>query len=105
MLVYRARFYYKTNSLILYEFKLKLVGILQVLTPFSSMFIEQNHRGIKARYKPIKGFKDSWCAMIFCHVFEELMQFFRMRNTTPATRRKLFSERFKAFKQTANQAA
>jgi len=29
MLVYRARFYYKTNSLILYVFKLKLVGIPQ----------------------------------------------------------------------------
>lgn len=31
--------------------------------------IEQNHRGIKSRSKVMKGFKDSWCAMIFLHSF------------------------------------
>lgn len=39
--------------------------------------IEQHHRGIKSWYYPMKGFKDSWCAMISCHVFEEIQQFFR----------------------------
>ena len=37
--------------------------------------IEQDHRGIKSRYRSMKGFKDSGCAMIFCTVFEEIRQF------------------------------
>ncbi|PHQ78835.1 MAG: hypothetical protein COB66_08070, partial [Coxiella sp. (in: Bacteria)] len=50
--------------------------------------IEQSHREIKSRYRPMKGFQDSWCAMIFCTVFEETKQFFRMNNKTQSQRRK-----------------
>ena len=39
--------------------------------------MEANHRGLKSWYYPMKGFKDAWCAMISCHVFEEIQQFFR----------------------------
>lgn len=33
--------------------------------------IEQDHRGIKSRYKLMKGFKNIFSALIFCTVFEE----------------------------------
>ncbi|MGD0466417.1 MAG: hypothetical protein ABSA84_06935 [Gammaproteobacteria bacterium] len=32
----------------------------------------------------MKGFKDLWCAMIFCAVFEETREFFRLKNCTLA---------------------
>ena len=61
--------------------------------------IEQNHRGIKSRYQVMKGFKDSWCAMIFCHVFEEIRQFFRMKDKTRAERRKIIASRIQQFNE------
>ena len=63
--------------------------------------IEQNHRGTKSRTNPMKGFKDSWCAMIFCHVFEEIRQFFYMPNKTTSERRKLFGPKFQEFSKVA----
>lgn len=39
--------------------------------------IEQNHRGVKSWYGPMKGFKSMWSAMISCHAFEEFKQFFK----------------------------
>jgi len=65
--------------------------------------LEQNHRGIKSRYRPMKGFKDSFCALVFCTVFEEIRQFFRMipsgaqANKTRAERRRLISPRIQGF--------
>ena len=63
--------------------------------------IEQDHRGIKSRYRSMKGFKDSWCAMIFCTVFEEIRQFFRMKNKTQAQRRQCFAPQFQEFEKMA----
>jgi transposase-like protein len=40
--------------------------------------IEQDHRDIKSRYYPMRGFKDFLCAFIFCTVFEEVRNFFRI---------------------------
>ena len=59
--------------------------------------LEQNHRGIKSRYKVMKGFKDSWCAMIFCAAFEEIWQFFRMKDKARGERRKLLASRINGF--------
>lgn len=59
--------------------------------------IEQHHRGIKSRYKVMKGFKDSWCAMIFCTVFEEIRQFFRTGNKTRGQRRRILAARINDF--------
>jgi len=42
--------------------------------------IEQDHRGIKSRYKVMKGFKNIFCALIFCTAFEEILQLFRRHN-------------------------
>ena len=59
--------------------------------------LEQDHRGIKSRYKVMKDFKDSWCAMIFCTAFEEIRQFFRMRGTTRGERRRLLASEINGF--------
>ena len=40
-------------------------------------WIEQSHRGIKSRCRVMKGFKNIFCALRFCTVFEETQQFFR----------------------------
>ncbi len=58
--------------------------------------IEQNHRGIKSRYKPMKGFKNIFCALIFCTAFEEIRQLFRMKNKTRSERRGMFLPKFQA---------
>ena len=42
--------------------------------------IEQDHRGIKGRYQPMRGFKDSSSAGRFCRSFDELRNFLRPRS-------------------------
>ena len=61
--------------------------------------IEQSHRGIKSRYKVMKGFKNIFCALIFCTAFEEIRQFFRMKNKTRAKRRSIISSRINGFNE------
>ncbi len=56
--------------------------------------IEQDHRGIKARTGLMKGFQNIWCSMIFCHVFEEIRQFFRSKNRSLAKHREIFASKF-----------
>jgi putative transposase len=41
--------------------------------------IEQDHRGIKQRYYPMRGFGDFDSAARFCIAFEEVRQYFRYR--------------------------
>ena len=66
--------------------------------------VEQHHRGIKSRYRPMKGFKDSWAAMISCYVFEEIQQFFR--NKKPLSQhRRLIASRFQKMMVIANHHA
>ena len=61
---------------------------------YMNNIIEQNHRGIKSRYKVMKGFKNPFSTLIFCTVFEEIKQFFRMKNKSRAQCRKLIMPRF-----------
>ncbi len=42
--------------------------------------IEQDHRGIKGRYQPMRGFKSSSSAARFCRGFDELRNFLRPRS-------------------------
>ena len=44
--------------------------------------IEQNHRGIKSRYKVMKSFKNPFCALIFCTALEEIKLLFSRKNNT-----------------------
>jgi putative transposase len=65
--------------------------------------LEQDHRGIKSRYKVMKGFKDMICALAFCTVFEEIKQFFRMAHKTRAERRSIIASKFQQFNNLAIQ--
>jgi len=67
--------------------------------------IEQNHRAIKSRLRVMKGLKNIFCALIFCTVFEEIHQYFHMKNKTRAERRRLIVPRFQAFNDLLHHAA
>ena len=63
--------------------------------------IEQDHRGIKQRYYPMRGFGNVVSATRFCRAFDELRQFFRFRTamnqSVPlAQQRALFRQRLAA---------
>jgi putative transposase len=44
--------------------------------------LEQDHRGAKGRYGPMRGFKCPRSAGRFCRAFDELRNFFRPRSRT-----------------------
>src|SRR3954469_3970669 len=54
---------------------------------------EQDHRGIKGRYRPMRGFKCSRSAARFCRSYDELRNFLRPpsrhHHHVPADRRRL----------------
>lgn len=66
--------------------------------------IEQSHRGIKSRTSVMKGFKNIFCALIFCTVFEEIQHFFRAKNKTRAERRKINVSKIQQFNNLAMAA-
>jgi len=61
--------------------------------------IEQDHRGIKSRYKVMKGFKSFFCALIFCTAFDEIRRCFRMKNKTRAERRGIIASKISSFNE------
>jgi putative transposase len=61
--------------------------------------VEQDHRGIKQRYYPMRGFGSFESASRFCQAFDEQRDYFRSRTTMGETvplaqQRHLFQERF-----------
>ena len=72
---------------------------------FMNNRLEQDHRGIKSRYRSMKGFKNIFCALTFCTAFEEIRQFFRMKNKTRAEKRGLFAPKLKEFNLLASKNA
>ena len=54
--------------------------------------LEQDHRGIKGRYRPMRGFKCARSASRFCRAHDELRNFLRLRSRphqhVPASRRR-----------------
>ncbi len=64
---------------------------------YKNNIIEQDHRSIKSRYKVMKGFKNIFCALIFCTGFEEIRQFFCMKNKTRAERRRVIVSKINDF--------
>jgi putative transposase len=44
--------------------------------------LEQDHRGIKGRYSPMRGFKCPNSASRFCRAYDELRNFLRSRSRT-----------------------
>ena len=55
--------------------------------------LEQDHRGLKGRYRPMRGFKCPRSAARFCRGYDELRNFLRVRSChnqhVPALRRRL----------------
>ena len=49
--------------------------------PYVNNRIEQDHRGIKQRYYPMRGFGSVDAASRFCRAFDEQRHFFRLRTT------------------------
>ncbi len=71
--------------------------------------LEQDHRGIKQRYYPMRGFGTIEAAARFCCAFDELRNYFRFRRTIGETvslleQRQVFLQRLAAL-QTMIQAA
>ncbi len=65
--------------------------------------LEQDHRGIKQRSYPMRGFGSVASASRFCHAFDEVRQFFRFRTTMKqqvslVQQRDLFRQRWEALK-------
>jgi len=61
--------------------------------------LEQDHRGIKQRYYPMRGFGSFEAASRFCRAFDEQRDYFRYRTTPKQTislaeQRKMFRQRF-----------
>ncbi|GHP00335.1 hypothetical protein KSF_103820 [Reticulibacter mediterranei] len=55
--------------------------VLHRCNPYLNNQVEQDHRGIKQRYYPMRGFGCFSSAARFCRAFDELRQFFRFRTT------------------------
>jgi len=65
--------------------------------------LEQDHRGIKQRYYPMRGFGSVTEASRYCRAFDEVRQFFRVRTTMKqqvslVQQRELFRQRLDALK-------
>lgn len=65
--------------------------------------IEQDHRGIKQRYYPMRGFGSFASAARFCRAFDEVRQFFRVRiimeqKVSLAQKREAFQQQLDALK-------
>ena len=62
-------------------------------TSFRSREGDGAHRGIKGRYRPMRGFKCPRSAARFCRAYDELRNFLRLRSRhhqhVPADRRRL----------------
>ena len=65
--------------------------------------LEQDHRGIKQRYYPMRGFGSVASASRFCHAFDEVRQFFRVctmmkQQVSLAHQREVFRHQLDALK-------
>jgi putative transposase len=71
--------------------------------PYLNNRLEQDHRGIKLWYYPLRGFGSVAWASRFCRAFEEVRQFFRVRTTMKqsvslAKQREMFRRRLERLK-------
>ena len=55
---------------------------------YKNNIIESDHRGIKSRYRAMKGFKNPFTALNFCTAFEEIRQFLSSKKMTRSQQRK-----------------
>lgn len=55
--------------------------VMHRCNPYLNNRIEQDHRGVKQRYYPMRGFGNFDAASRFCRVFDEQRHYFRLRAT------------------------
>jgi putative transposase len=67
--------------------------------------LESDHRATKSRLSVMKGFKNIFCVLKFCTVFEEVRQFSRMKNKTRVERISLLASKFQDYKKIIMLAA
>ena len=72
-------------------------------------FMEQDHRGVKQRYYPMRGFGSFVSAARFCSAFDELREFFRSRSRRGevialSEQRRLFAKRWRSLMSEATAA-
>ena len=56
-------------------------GVIHRRSQYLNNRLEQDHRGIKQRYSPMRGFGSFASASRFCSAFDELRDHFRTRRT------------------------
>ena len=76
---------------------------------YKNNVIEQNHRGIKGRYRPMRGFKNFDAAQRFCRAFDEVRNFLRPtcyinQTVSLATRRAIHVRRVAALRDLISAA-
>jgi len=59
-----------------------MLTYLDLLKPLISNRIEQDHRGVKQRYYPMRGFSSFMSAARFCTVFSEVRRIFVLNSPT-----------------------
>jgi putative transposase len=79
-------------------------GVMHRTNVYLNNSIEQDHRGIKQRYYPMRGFGSFVSAARFCRAFDELRQYFRScstirENPSLAQQRRIFCERLAALQE------
>jgi len=57
------------------------VEVMHRCSPYLNNRIEQDHRGVKQRYYPMRGFGTVDAASRFCRAFDEQRDYFRHRTT------------------------
>ena len=75
--------------------------VLHRTNRYLNNWIEQDHRGIKQRYEPIRGFGSFESAGRFCRAFDELRSFYRVPGVR-GTRMSLAARRRHHQQRTAN---
>jgi putative transposase len=75
--------------------------VMHRCNPYLNNRLEQDYRGIKQRYYPMRGFGNFTSASRFCRGFDEVRQFFRVRTTMKqqvslAHQREVFRQRMDA---------
>ena len=66
-------------------------GVTHRTSRYLNNHLEQDHRGIKGRYRPMRGFKSGAAAQRFCRAYDEVCHF--LRSLSPRGRRLSLDER------------
>jgi putative transposase len=74
-------------------------GVTHRTNRYLNNHVEQDHRGIKQRYRPMCGFKDGHSAARFCRLFDEIRAFLRPQSQrhqplSLTQRRRIYQDRF-----------